>query len=392
MIGLCISLATLVLALAAAELALRFIRYPTNLVPTLFTPTVGIVNWPRYSGCQNLEGYACYSINSSGWRDIDHALAKPAGVARIAVIGDSFVEALQVELPQTFWKLLESDLRAQGKPVEVLGFGMSGFDVAQYYDTLRLEASPYKPDVVVLSFFSGNDLRDSVRAINDVPWKPYYTLDAAGALQRDESFKAYVAQQNAGKNQLYRSIRNSSVVLTLADSGIRNWPGTRKRLAQQLAQLRAPTLAPAPAPTPASDTAPQAEPAAGLSGNAIFSPPAPGSPYDTAWRVNEALFLAAKRYASDIGARLVILGVDNPDLVYDQAAQAGLDIYYPEERVAALAQANGIPYLPLAYGMVDLHRSQGVNLHVAGGGHWNARGHQEVERVLARFLAEQGLV
>src|SRR5438552_2622971 len=87
-----------------AEGALRVLRWPLNLVPTNYIETVGTTNWPGHSGCYAREGRSCYTINAEGWRDVAHELAKPPGVYRIAVLGDSYVEALQVELEQTFWK------------------------------------------------------------------------------------------------------------------------------------------------------------------------------------------------------------------------------------------------------------------------------------------------
>jgi hypothetical protein len=58
-----------------------------------------------------------YSIpvhtNALGFRDREHEPAKPAGVVRIALLGDSLVEALQVPLEQTAGALLEAQLNAE---------------------------------------------------------------------------------------------------------------------------------------------------------------------------------------------------------------------------------------------------------------------------------------
>jgi hypothetical protein len=46
-------------------------------------------------------------INSYGWRDVEWSLNKKPGVYRVAVVGDSYVEAFQVELSETFLKIAE---------------------------------------------------------------------------------------------------------------------------------------------------------------------------------------------------------------------------------------------------------------------------------------------
>ena len=44
----------------------------------------------------------------AGARDQDHRRHKPAGVYRIAVLGDSFSEAMQVGREQAFWRCCQS--------------------------------------------------------------------------------------------------------------------------------------------------------------------------------------------------------------------------------------------------------------------------------------------
>ena len=52
--------------------------------------------------------------NSQGYRDREWALAKELGVLRIAVLGDSFTEAPQVPLKQTWVNQLPVDVAVPG--------------------------------------------------------------------------------------------------------------------------------------------------------------------------------------------------------------------------------------------------------------------------------------
>jgi hypothetical protein len=75
------------------------------------------------------------SINSDGLRDREHSLAHPQNTLRIAVLGDSFAEAMQVNQDETFWAVMEKDLQGcpnlHGRRVEAINFGQSGFGTAE---------------------------------------------------------------------------------------------------------------------------------------------------------------------------------------------------------------------------------------------------------------------
>src|SRR5580698_7979232 len=53
-------------------------------------------------GWYRREGESYVRINHDGFRGADLTKAKPAGVVRVAVLGDSYVEAIQVAEDQTF--------------------------------------------------------------------------------------------------------------------------------------------------------------------------------------------------------------------------------------------------------------------------------------------------
>jgi len=50
-------------------------------------------------------------INSLGFRDVDRKQEKPSSVSRIALMGDSYVEALQVPFSKTAGQLLEKKIK-----------------------------------------------------------------------------------------------------------------------------------------------------------------------------------------------------------------------------------------------------------------------------------------
>jgi lysophospholipase L1-like esterase len=90
--------------------------------------------------------------NSLGFRDTDHDETRPEGVKRVALLGDSFVEAVQVPFGDTGAQLLERSLNegAAGSRWEVLNFGISNYGVGQYLLVWEHFARRFQPDYVAI--------------------------------------------------------------------------------------------------------------------------------------------------------------------------------------------------------------------------------------------------
>ena len=107
--------------------------------------------------------------NSLGYFDHDYKLQKEAGIHRIVVIGDSYVEAVQVPLSATFHKLLEASLNSAAEQASVGGFevialGNSGTGQVTHQKVLKELAMSYKPDTVIVTLCS-NDFCDDDPAL-----------------------------------------------------------------------------------------------------------------------------------------------------------------------------------------------------------------------------------
>jgi lysophospholipase L1-like esterase len=96
-------------------------------------------------------------INAEGLRDRDITIEKPPGTRRIAVIGDSVTFGNLLPLVDTYPKQLERRLRDRGEPVEVLNFGVGGYDTLQEVALFEHNALRFDPDGVVVGY-SANDL------------------------------------------------------------------------------------------------------------------------------------------------------------------------------------------------------------------------------------------
>jgi len=144
-----------------------------------FDKFTGITLTPGTNGWWTREGRGFVEINSRGMRDNREYEDIPKNSTyRIAIVGDSYVEALQVNVSQTFWRLMESRLNSECnnfnyEKFEVLPFGVSGHGPAQYLLNIKHKISKLNPDLILVIFTPGNDFRNSIESLENDPFRPY---------------------------------------------------------------------------------------------------------------------------------------------------------------------------------------------------------------------------
>ena len=171
---LSLSLASLLIALLAAELMIRIAGAAPEVsvirkgrFQLSHNPKIGFEPVPelRYGG-EDLSFYDYQGAsNRLGYRDRDHEIAKPDGVWRIVVLGDSIGAGLRVErFEDTFPALLERRLREQGVNAEVINLSVSGYNTQQEVETLIDKGLRYRPDLVLVAY----SLTDRERVDGDI--------------------------------------------------------------------------------------------------------------------------------------------------------------------------------------------------------------------------------
>ncbi|HMC56037.1 MAG TPA: SGNH/GDSL hydrolase family protein [Gemmatimonadaceae bacterium] len=181
--NLILLVSSILVGIALFEVAVRLVGIDYNLSPNWkFHPVLGWSQVPNGKYETLLNGKPLrVRFNSLGFRDEEHQLAKPPGVKRIVVIGDSFSEAVQVNVEETFHHLLQGMLNAHGGTRwEVINIGVGDFGTAQEYIALVRYGLAYQPDVVIHEIFPLNDicnngieLVDLCRSKND-QYRPYF--------------------------------------------------------------------------------------------------------------------------------------------------------------------------------------------------------------------------
>jgi hypothetical protein len=361
--------------LLLAELVLRAagVAYPVFSRPD---DERGWALRPGARGAYMTEGNSFIEINRDGLRDREHSRTKPAETLRIAVLGDSYTEALAIPIDQTFWRVLERELNRDttrhSSRVEVLNFGVNGYSTAQELLTLGCCVWAYTPDIVLLAFYPGNDLHDNSPALDWSPTRyarPYFTRTPAG-WSVDRSFKRswrYRAGKVAGP------LLTHSRVLQVANRAYNTIVRQRRTGVAMDAEFR-------------TDLGVYLEPAT--------------QDWIEAWRSTEAMLTAMAREVSSHGARFAVVTVTAPIQVYPDPAVrarvtrqfAGLDLLRPGRRIQALGESEGFPVLELApqlQAYADAHRAflHGFGNTTPGIGHWNSLGHRVAGVAIATWMA-----
>ncbi|MEM1047279.1 MAG: SGNH/GDSL hydrolase family protein [Pseudomonadota bacterium] len=157
----------LVFAVVLEFVVFRFVLLPSDLPRNAFVD--GVIKYqPNQTGIDRVANdYAHpYRINAEGWNS-GHAaypVARTPGIERIAVIGDSFVEAFQVPYDRSFAERLEARYAEAGQAAEVFRFGISGAPLSQYLHMLEREVLAYRPDRVIVLLVH-NDFDESFRFV-----------------------------------------------------------------------------------------------------------------------------------------------------------------------------------------------------------------------------------
>lgn len=105
-----------------------------------------------------------FITNSQGFVSPEVRYAKDPDTIRIVFIGDSFGVGI-VPYQKHFIRVLEKKLNEEGqlaKRVEVVNLSAPAIGPTVYERLFSLEAIKYHPDLVIVSFFVGNDFNDDV--------------------------------------------------------------------------------------------------------------------------------------------------------------------------------------------------------------------------------------
>lgn len=366
-------------ALLGAEVLLRSLGMKA---PTYVTPkTLGDIDHLYEPGatarwCGNLGSIKAYDSvvknNDKGLHDSNHTLAKPSDTYRILVLGDSFVEALQVDVKDTFFKKMESSLsnnppeRLRGKKIEVIALGRSGNGSIAELKDLTENGLQYEPDLVLVLVLDQNDFSDDL-----------FRLSREKGLIR-----APIQFENI---QLYRELDYYNGLLILKSSWLNQW------IAFYLTEkMREPRVRREKLDVYGRDLGIYA-----ANDSQLFRDSRPA--WEGIFKVTATNYLKMKQLANRSGADFRVVFIDNP-FVYDAKKREQLyrlwpalrneklDFEAPVRRLKAVFDRSEVQYLDLNGPFQEYFKKMKRSLCFQYDGHWNERGHELGGTLIAGWL------
>jgi hypothetical protein len=391
-VNLGLTLSGLFMGVVIGEIGLRAAKiegYPkigdlADSAPTHFhtaDPNLGWKLKPGVSGEWNEEGASFVQVNSEGLRDREHTKAKPPNTLRVAVLGDSFTEAIHVPVEQTFWSKLERKLgncpAVKGrKNVEVINFGVQGYGTAQELMMLRKKVWDYSPDIVILAFFNGNDVINNSPKLEYDRYRPFFAYDASGKLVPDMSFRnlAPIDRNERGVSFVDRMpsllVNNSRILQVIKKVDLDR---KKRELSEDFTKLNTQN----------------------------FKEPQDAA-WQEAWRVTEGLIVTIRNEVVQKNADFLLVTIGDPMQVRPEAQTRKdfmtknniQDLFYPDRRLEKLGAREGFRVLNLSeqfQGYTEKYQvcAHGFENYVPCAGHWNELGHRLASILINRNLCQK---
>ncbi|GIW43742.1 MAG: hypothetical protein KatS3mg077_1024 [Candidatus Binatia bacterium] len=366
----------LVFAASVVEVGVRLL----HLVPDRFweaDPDTGVRLIPNKRGWwtqEEREFVVPVAINARGLRDVQREYTKPSGHVRILVVGDSFVEAMHVRLEEMFTRRLEHLLDGVGasRRVEVISAGVSGWGTASELLWLGKEGRKYQPDIVLLHFYPGNDIKNNSPILEDT-LPPVYSDSGDLLYVRSNKSERHVSGGPLKWSKAYVWIRQRMIMQRPS------WAEALERMGViRLPQPRTPRM---------TDGFPL--------DFGVYAVPV-DEPWRDAWSRTERLLVAMQNEASAMGARFGIVVAAGREQVYPSsweqilntypaARQRTFDLEQPERWVEEWCAHHGVPCLRLTP-VFRAAAVEGPPLHFWHDGHWTKDGHRVAAEEIRKFL------
>jgi hypothetical protein len=321
-------------------------------------------------------------FNAMGLRDPRQSYAKPPGIFRVLLLGDSYVEASQVPAQDTMAARMEAILtQATGRPVEVINGGVLGYGTTQEYLLLDELGPQIQPDLVVLFFCHCNDLANNNYRLELIDadlkraLKPYFDLS-----DTSDGLRLIPPPPPSTRTSLRERLRDYSMLYNVIETGV-----------VYKLELQNPQEA-------FNGVDGLLDP---VRGKFDFKPT---GEWDRAWRITELSLERVRDRAGQLGAPLAIVGIpawrmldhdywrrsDDTKRLVD-SGKGGPTA--PVTVLDGIARRLNVPDLDLTQVYQPLVDADGLTRYfLEGDYHWTVDGNEAAAEAVSAFLTERGLM
>lgn len=357
-----LSLISLIISLGVLETVLRLTH--------LFGARISYIQPDRVLGMRFIPEHSYWSckennipisgkINSLGWRSKERSLKKSANTFRIAVLGDSYVEAMQVEIDRTFLVLAENEINEEtSKKFELWNFGLSGFTQTEEFLILQNELKKYAVDMVILFFFPGNDIDDIARKTAYYKnSRPFFTISKNQELILDTSFSTTLEFKVKCFMNIFK--KHSALISLIAE----RYNVFRQMRSEQRNKIETK-----------------------ITGYLSLFTSHPDRIYLENYKLNKRLIQAMAEYCRGEKIKFMLVCCDvyfNPRIEQEyKKIDSTFDKYFFEDDLQHFSQSVKIEYLGLQRIFSNASTLTGLTYHWSPGGHWDYQGHGLVATAL----------
>ncbi len=292
---------------------------------------------------------ARFNINSQGFNNIrDYEIVKKDDLIRIAVVGDSFVEAMQVNPEENVAYKLEKKLRSLKIASEVYSFGYDGFGTGQLYLLMKHNVIKYNPDFIVYVFIN-NDINDTITYLSTSPLVPTFNLDKNNQLIMNPP------QQKYHLSKINRFLKNMAIFRYFYYQR-KLYAKIRYRQSKKKFDKR------------------KAE---------VFddSNLQPTSELSKEWKITKLLLKKMRDLSDSNGSKLIIVW-ESDIKRYKSAKKKSVF----GEKLKSICSDLNIHYLDVTDALLDFYKRTQKSIYIPEDGHWNNLGHQIVGETIAFYI------
>jgi len=307
---------------------------------------------------------------------------------KIAIFGDSFMEAWQVCDYEKTVSIMQYLIDPNFKKYILMNFGVSGYGTINEYLAYKFFAKKFSPKIAILFLLPGNDIRNNLYELEKISYRPFYLLD------KDEFvFPKIDLKKTTVFFKIHKFLKKHFATYNIVyDYFLKNFFINfileKKSIFKENKLNKIINKCPFPE---------------NLKDLCVYIPPLKNSIWEKAWKVTERVILKFKEEVErDNGKFLLVILVDFAQIDgkikerlkkrYKIEFPKNFDPEYPIKRLIKFCNKNKIPYLSLLPYFKEYKKKYKLSYPYFSykcDGHWNPLGHFLTSNLVVKYLNDK---